>query len=82
MTLSIDGRLFPGGAAWATGLFEVQGPLQEGRVDVGFIGGAEIDQYGYINSGYIGGYTQTKVKLPGAGGAPTSPVWPNAYCRS
>lgn len=58
------------GAAWATGQFEVMGLLQGGQVDVGFIGGAEIDQYGNINTSYIGGYSQMKVKLPGAGGAP------------
>ena len=57
------------GAAWATGLFQVMGQLQGGHVDVGFIGGAEIDRYGNINTSYIGGYRQMKVKLPGSGGA-------------
>jgi glutaconate CoA-transferase subunit B len=44
--------------------------LQPGRIDVGFLGGAQIDRYANINSTVIGGYTDPKVRLPGAGGAP------------
>jgi glutaconate CoA-transferase subunit B len=58
------------GAAWATGLVQVMGQLQRGRVDAGFIGGAEIDRYGNINTSYIGDFHAPKVKLPGSGGAP------------
>ncbi len=43
--------------------------LQGGLVDVGFIGGAQIDRYGNINSTVIGTYSQCKVRLPGSGGA-------------
>ena len=43
--------------------------LQRGLVDVGFIGGAQIDQYGNINSTVIGDYRSPKVRLPGSGGA-------------
>lgn len=57
------------GAAWATGLIEIMGQLQAGRVDAGFIGGAEIDKYGNINTSYIGDFKSPKVKLPGSGGA-------------
>ncbi len=57
------------GAAWASGLVQVMGQLQSGHVDTGFIGGAEIDRFGNINSSYIGGFSQPKVKLPGSGGA-------------
>ena len=57
------------GAAWATSLFQVMGLLQGGHVDAGFIGGAEIDRFGNINTSYIGGHTRMKVKLPGSGGA-------------
>lgn len=57
------------GAAWATGLIQVLGLLQAGRVDAGFIGGGEIDRFGNINSSYIGDWRQPKVKLPGSGGA-------------
>jgi glutaconate CoA-transferase subunit B len=45
--------------------------LQGGRVDVGFLGAAQIDRYGNINTTIIGGsYDNPKVRLPGAGGAP------------
>jgi glutaconate CoA-transferase subunit B len=44
--------------------------LQAGRVDVGFLGGAQIDRYGNINTTVIGSYDEPKVRLPGAGGAP------------
>ena len=43
--------------------------LQAGRVDVGFLGGAQIDRYGNINTTVIGSYDDPKVRLPGAGGA-------------
>ena len=56
-------------AAWTTGLVQVMGLLQRGRVDAGFIGGAEIDKFGNINTSYIGGHAAPKVKLPGSGGA-------------
>ncbi len=57
------------GAAWATGLVQVMGQLQRGRVDAGFIGGAEIDRFGNINTSYIGDVGAPDVKLPGSGGA-------------
>jgi len=45
--------------------------LQGGRVDVGFLGAAQIDRFGNINTTVIGGdYSKPKVRLPGAGGAP------------
>jgi glutaconate CoA-transferase subunit B len=45
--------------------------LQSGRIDVGFLGGAQIDRFGNINTTVIGAdYAQPKVRLPGAGGAP------------
>jgi glutaconate CoA-transferase subunit B len=44
--------------------------LQAGRVDVGFLGAAQIDKYGNINTTVIGGsYESPQVRLPGAGGA-------------
>ena len=42
---------------------------QRGFVDVGFMGGAQIDQYGNINTTVIGEYARPKVRLPGTGGA-------------
>ena len=45
--------------------------LQGGRVDVGFLGAAQIDRFGNINTTVIGpSYAKPKVRLPGAGGAP------------
>ena len=43
--------------------------LQRGLVDVGMIGGAQIDQYANVNSTVIGDYENPKVRLPGSGGA-------------
>jgi glutaconate CoA-transferase subunit B len=45
--------------------------LQAGRIDVGFLGGAQVDRFANINSTIIGSdYADPKVRLPGAGGAP------------
>lgn len=44
--------------------------LQAGRVDVGFLGAAQLDKYGNINTTVVGDYDHPKVRLPGAGGAP------------
>ena len=44
--------------------------LQGGRIDVGFLGAAQIDKYGNVNTTVIGDYAEPKVRLPGAGGAP------------
>jgi glutaconate CoA-transferase, subunit B len=44
--------------------------LQGGRIDVGFLGAAQIDRHGNLNSTVIGSYEEPKVRLPGAGGAP------------
>ena len=43
--------------------------LQGGRIDVGFLGGAQLDKFGNINSTVIGSYKAPKVRLPGSGGA-------------
>src|SRR5712691_11852213 len=43
--------------------------LQRGDVDLGFIGGAEVDRYGNLNTSYIGSYEAPTVRLPGSGGA-------------
>jgi glutaconate CoA-transferase subunit B len=44
--------------------------LQPGRIDVGFLGAAQLDRYGNINTTVIGPYGSPTVRLPGAGGAP------------
>ncbi len=59
------------GAATAAGLSEIFAyTLQSGRVDVGFISGAQIDRYGNINSTSIGAdHRHPKVRFPGSGGS-------------
>src|ERR687884_1862549 len=44
--------------------------LQNGRIDVGFLGGAQVDRFGNINTTVLGPYERPRVRLPGAGGAP------------
>jgi glutaconate CoA-transferase, subunit B len=44
--------------------------LQPGRIDVGFLSGAQLDRFGNINTTVIGEYAAPDVRLPGAGGAP------------
>lgn len=43
--------------------------LQAGRIDVGFLGAAQIDRFGNLNSTVIGAYDRPKTRLPGSGGA-------------
>lgn len=43
--------------------------LQGGRIEVGFLGGAQIDRFGNINTTVVGSYDKPKVRLPGSGGA-------------
>ena len=43
--------------------------LQGGRITVGFLGGAQVDRFGNLNSTVIGSYRKPKVRLPGSGGA-------------
>lgn len=44
--------------------------LQGGRIDVGFLGAAQLDKFANINTTVVGPYARPKVRLPGAGGAP------------
>ena len=66
MTMS-DTANIPG-ALWCTGTIELMGLLQQGLVDLGLIGGAEIDRYGNLNTSYIGDWRRPTVRLPGSGG--------------
>ena len=43
--------------------------LQRGLIDVGFLGAAQIDRFGNINTTVIGDYAAPKTRLPGSGGA-------------
>ena len=51
--------------------------LQRGNVDVGFLGGAQIDRFGNINATVIGPYERPKVRLPGSGGSMEIAAWAN-----
>jgi glutaconate CoA-transferase subunit B len=56
------------GAVWATGTLQMMGLLQQGLVDLGFIGGAEIDRHGNLNTSSVGDWRRPTVRLPGSGG--------------
>ena len=56
------------GAVWATSMLDIMSLLQNGKVSLGFIGGAEVDRFGNLNTTYIGGKENVQVRLPGSGG--------------
>ncbi len=56
-------------AQWLSDTSDLMGLLQKGRVDVGFIGGAQLDRFGNLNTSYIGGTDHIETRLPGSGGA-------------
>jgi len=56
------------GALWATRMSNVMALMAQGHVDLGFIGGAEVDRFGNLNTSYVGEPRSPKVKLPGSGG--------------
>ena len=56
-------------AQWLADTADVMGLLQQGGVDVSFIGGAQVDCFGNLNTSYIGGFDTLETRLPGSGGA-------------
>ncbi len=69
MPISVgDSRTFHKGIMAST-MTEIMNACQRGVVDYCFLGGAQIDQYGNINSTVIGSFAKPKVRLPGSGGA-------------
>jgi len=56
------------GALWATRMSNAMALLAQGQVDLGFIGGAEVDRFGNLNTSYVGDAGKPTVKLPGSGG--------------
>lgn len=56
------------GALWATRMSNAMGLMAQGDVDLGFIGGAEVDRFGNLNTSYVGDPARPSVKLPGSGG--------------
>lgn len=70
LPLSIGDPTLVTGSTAVTSMFDLFGfYLQAGRIDVGFLGAAQIDRYGNINTTVIGDYDAPKVRLPGSGGA-------------
>jgi len=70
LPLSIGDPTIVTGATAVTSMFELFGYyLQGGLIDVGFLGAAQIDRHGDINTTVIGDYAQPKIRLPGSGGA-------------
>jgi glutaconate CoA-transferase subunit B len=56
-------------AQWLADTADAMGLLQQGAVDLSFIGGAQVDRYGNLNTSYIGGVEAVETRLPGSGGA-------------
>ena len=70
LPLSIGDPTIVTGATAVTSMFELFAfYLQGGRVDVGFLGAAQIDRFGNINTTVIGDYGHPRTRLPGSGGA-------------
>lgn len=53
---------------WATSTVNVIGLMAAGEIDLGFIGGAEVDRYGNLNTTLVGDWEHPRVRLPGSGG--------------
>ncbi|MFL7867577.1 MAG: CoA-transferase subunit beta [Anaerolineales bacterium] len=78
LPLSIGDPTLVSGALSVVSMYDIfANYLQRGNVDVGFMGGAQIDKYGNINATVIGDYTQPKVRLPGSGGSQEIAAWAN-----
>jgi glutaconate CoA-transferase, subunit B len=70
LPISVGGSLTQTRAIAHSSMFDIMESAQRGMVDYCFLGGAQIDQYGNLNSTMIGGdYAHPKVRLPGSGGA-------------
>lgn len=57
------------GAVWSTRMINLMALLQQGGVQLGILGGAEVDRFGNLNTSYIGSRERPAVRLPGSGGA-------------
>ena len=78
LPLSIGDPTLVSGSALVCSMFDIFSLyLQRGIVDVGFLGGAQIDKYGNINATVIGEYEHPKVRLPGSGGSMEMAAWAN-----
>src|SRR5512137_1472858 len=79
LPLSIGDPTLVSGATAVCSMYDIFSLyLQRGNVDVGFMGGAQIDRFGNINATVIGAdYTHPKTRLPGSGGAQEIAAWSN-----
>jgi glutaconate CoA-transferase, subunit B len=78
LPLSIGDPTLVSGASLVCSMYEIFTLyLQRGNVDVGFLGGAQIDRFGNINATVIGPYDHPKVRLPGSGGSMEIAGWAN-----
>lgn len=78
LPLSIGDPTLVSGALGVCSMYDIFGfYLQRGNVDVGFLGGAQIDRFGNINATVIGDYQHPKVRLPGSGGSMEIAAWAN-----
>lgn len=78
LPLSIGDPTLVSGATAVCSMYDIFSLyLQRGNVDVGFMGGAQIDRFGNINATVIGDYAKPKVRLPGSGGSKEIAAWAN-----
>lgn len=79
LPLSIGDPTLVTGALSVVSMYDIfANYLQRGNVDVGFLGGAQIDRFGNINATIVGqDYQHPKVRLPGSGGAQEIAAWAN-----
>ncbi len=78
LPLSIGDPTLVTGAAAICSMYEIFAfYLQRGLIDVGFLGGAQVDRFGNVNATVIGPYAKPKVRLPGSGGSAEIAAWAN-----
>ena len=78
LPLSIGDPTLVSGSLSVVSMYDIfSNYLQRGNVDVGFMGGAQIDKHGNINATVIGEYDHPKVRLPGSGGSQEIAAWAN-----
>ena len=78
LPLSIGDPTLVSGSLAVCGMYDIFAfYLQRGNVDVGFLGGAQIDRFANINATVIGKYDHPKVRLPGSGGSMEIAAWAN-----
>lgn len=78
LPLSIGDPTLVSGATAVCSMYDIFSfYLQRGNVDVGFLGGAQIDRFGNINATVIGEYHHPKTRLPGSGGSMEISGWAN-----